>query len=202
MLNFVKEFGLNLTEQYYQGQHILAEAPGLYHHVPKLAAYYQNFAPQIRNLIQSLEQLREKFEQLNKKKAEKRLTEGEAEELKAFYEKYDNTSAYDYIKEQVGDAYLADLLAKETATLQCCHAREYSVITLFEDEEEPFANVKFYTGLQEANIDGFRLREGMLRICENLKAATQRALDERGEGKNIDDLIKLGSPVAEVRNAG
>jgi monoamine oxidase len=33
-----------------------------------------------------------------------------------------------------------------------------------------------------------------------LKAATQRALDERGEGKNIDDLIKLKTPVAEIRN--
>jgi hypothetical protein len=77
----------------------------------------------------------------------------------------------------VADPYLADLLAKEAATLQCCHAREYSVLSLFEDGEEPLANVKFYIGLQENNIDGFRLREGMLRICENLKAAAQRALD-------------------------
>lgn len=41
----------------------------------------------------------------------------------------------------------------------------------------------------------------MLRICENLRAAAQRELDSRGEGKNIDDLIKLNSPVVEIRNA-
>jgi hypothetical protein len=139
--------------------------------------------------------LREKYEDLTGKAREKTITEAEAEELKIFFEKYDNMSAYDYIKEQVKDQYLADLLAKEAATLQCCHAREYSVISLFEDGEEPFANVKFYVGLQDANIDGFRLREGMLRICEHLKATAQKALDERGTGENMDDLIKLNSPV-------
>lgn len=79
MLNFVKEFGLNLTEQYYTGQHILAEAPGIYHHVDKLGAYYERFKPQIKNLIASLEDLREKFEHLTSKSRKKTITETEAE---------------------------------------------------------------------------------------------------------------------------
>ena len=120
--------------------------------------------------------------------------------MKVFYEKYDNITAYDYIKEQLEDEYLADLLAKEASTLQGCHARDYSVISLFEGGAEPLSNIKFYIGLQDANIDGFRLREGMLRIPEHLKAATQKELDQRGEGRNIDDLIKLNTPVTEIRN--
>jgi hypothetical protein len=56
--------------------------------------------------------------------------------------------------------------------------------------------VKFYIGLQKCNIDGFRLREGMLRICEHLKLATQKVFDRQGQGKNIDELIKLNTPVA------
>ena len=132
MLNFVQQFGLNLTEQYYTGQHILAEAPGVYHHVDSLSKYYQKFAPEIRKLIAELEELRKRYEELSEKKNNKTITEAESEELRIFYEKYDNTSAYDYIKEQVGDSYLADLLAKEAATLQCCHARDYSVISLFD----------------------------------------------------------------------
>jgi hypothetical protein len=68
------------------------------------------------------------------------------------------------------------------------------------DEEEPLANVKFYVGLQNSNIDGFRVSEGMLRICENLKKNTQKVFDLQGEGKDINDLIKLNTPVIEIKN--
>lgn len=122
-------------------------------------------------------------------------------ELNEFYEKYDKMSALDFIKEEVKDEFLANLLGKEAATLQCCRADQFSVFELFADGGEPLANVKFYIGLQAANIDGFRLREGMSRMCEGLLAQIQKVFDQQGQGKDIKALIKLNTPVTEVRNS-
>jgi hypothetical protein len=46
--------------------------------------------------------------------------------------------------------------------------------------------VKFYVGAQAANVDGFRLKEGMSSIYQNIKADIQKIFNDQGEGKNID----------------
>jgi monoamine oxidase len=55
-------------------------------------------------------------------------------------------------------------------------------------------------GIQNANIDGFRLREGMSRVYERINVETQKIFNAEGKGRNINDLIKLNCPVTEIRN--
>ena len=74
------------------------------------------------------------------------------------------------------------------------------MLTLMADEGEPLANVKFYIGEQDSNIDGFRLKEGNSTIVACVKNSIQKAFDKNGKNKNIDDLIWLNTPVTEVRN--
>ncbi len=97
---------------------------------------------------------------------------------------YDNMSAYEFILKEVEDEFLAKLLNKQASTLQCCDSKEYSVFSLIKDQ--PLANVKFYVGAQAANVDGFRLKEGMSSIYQNIKADIQKIFNDQGEGKNID----------------
>lgn len=104
-------------------------------------------------------------------------------------------SAYDFIHHEVEDKYLGDLLANEAATLECARAQDYSVLTLMADEGEPLANVKFYIGAQDSNIDGFRLKEGNSTIVGCVKDSIQKAFDKNGKNKKIDDLIWLNTPV-------
>lgn len=62
------------------------------------------------------------------------------------------------------------------------------------------ANVQFYIGEIKANIDGFRIKEGTLQIVFRMKQKIQNIFDKQGKGKKIDNLIKLNSPVIEIRN--
>lgn len=98
-------------------------------------------------------------------------------------------SAYDFILREVEDEYLAKLLNKQASTLQCCDSKDYSLFSLIQGQ--PLANVKFYVGAQAANIDGYRLKEGMSSIYQNIKADIQKVFNAQGQGKNIDELIKL-----------
>jgi hypothetical protein len=106
--------------------------------------------------------------------------------------------AYDYILETVQDKFLADLLINEATTLECVRPDDYSVLTLMADRAHNLANVKFYVGVDSANIDGFRLEQGMTTIVMMLKQRIDHFQTKRG--KRIKDWLKLNTPVTEIQN--
>ena len=119
-------------------------------------------------------------------------------ELDELLQKYDTMKAYDYILETVQDKFLADLLINEATTLECVRPDDYSVLTLMADRAHNLANVKFYVGVDSANIDGFRLEQGMTTIVMMLKQRIDHYQTKRG--KRIKDWLKLNTPVTEIQN--
>lgn len=193
MHRLVQELGLTMFPQNYLGKNVMALSPKEYLHTKHLGEYYNQHKDKILKLLTGLRNLDERIKQLMSLRAGNLLTpEGKAE-LDQFIQKYDSMKAYDYILETVKDKYLTDLLINEVTTLECVRHEEYSVLTLMADGAHNLANVKFYIGVDDANIDGFRLKQGMSTIPTMLKQKIDHFQTQLG--KCISDWLKLNTPV-------
>lgn len=115
--------------------------------------------------------------------------------------KYDTMTAYQFILNQVEDKELANLLGKEIQTLECVSIHKFTALQLFTDDKgSSLANIRFYIGDRNANIDGFKVKEGMYQTIINMKAEVQSIFNLKKNGKKIDDLIILNQPVKNIWN--
>lgn len=201
MKYLMKQYGLTLYPQYEEGKFVMGLDHKNYLYLDSMGHYFNQHKDKINQLLSAIATCTKQLEDFSNRKANGTLGEAGQRDYAAFVEKYDSLSALDFIRQIIKDEHLSLLLANEIQTLECVSCEKITAVQLFCDEEKSsLANVRFYIGAQGANIDGFRVQEGVTELLNRMKAQVQKILDSKGKGQKFSDMVRLSTPVEEVLN--
>ena len=62
------------------------------------------------------------------------------------------------------------------------------------------ANIRYYMGRQDHNLDGYRVTEGMEELSKRMWEEIQEVFDKQGEGKRVEDVVRFDQPITTIHN--
>ena len=62
------------------------------------------------------------------------------------------------------------------------------------------ANIRYYMGTQDHNLDGYRVTQGMQELSYQMQREIQNIFNKQGNGKKVSDVIKLNEPITTIHN--